>query len=87
VLLPWLLLAAPVVAGILFWGTWAAVVVCAVVALAQVQSFRQTERFSSRVWRAVGRGTKGRQARAAEVVYLLTAAAGVGLLVVALLVG
>ena len=81
---PWLLLAAPVVAALLFWGTWAAVIVCAVVAVAELQSFRRTERFSSRVWRAVGAGTKGRQARAAEVVYLLTAAAGVLLLVVAI---
>ena len=69
-ILPWVLLAAPVVAAILFWGTWAAVAVCAVVAVAELQSFRQTERFSSRVWRAVGKGTKGRQARVAEVVHL-----------------
>ena len=84
-LLPWILLAAPVVAAILFIGAWVAFAVCVVVALAELQSFRQTERFSSRVWRAVGKGTKGRQARGAEVVYLLSAVAGVLLLVVALL--
>ncbi len=83
-LLPWLLLAAPVVATVLFWGSWPAFVVSVVVALAELQALRQTERFSSRVWRAIGRGTKGRQARAADVVYLLTAVAGVLLLLVAL---
>jgi hypothetical protein len=85
VVLPWLLLAAPVVAAVLFIGSWVAFAVCLVVALAELQSFRQTERFSSRVWRAVGKGTKGRQARGAEVVYLLSAVAGVLLLVIALL--
>ena len=83
--LPWLLLAAPVVAAVLFIGSWVAFAVCVVVALAELQSFRQTERFSSRVWRAVGKGTKGRQARGAEVVYLLSALAGVLLLVIAVL--
>ena len=73
------------VAALLFWGNWAAVAVCALVALVELQAFRQTERFGSRVWRAVGKGTKGRQARAAEVVYLLTTGAGVLLLVVAVL--
>ena len=83
-LLPWLLLAAPVVAAALFWGEWLAFAVCVAVALAELQALRQTERFSSRVWRTVGRGTKGRQARAADGVYLLVAVAGVLLLVVAL---
>jgi len=83
VILPWLLLAAPVVAALLFVGQWAAFAVCALVALAELQSFRQTERFSSRVWRAVGKGAPGRRARTAEVVYLLTAVAGVILLAVA----
>ena len=82
--LPWLLLAAPVVAAALFWGRWAAVAVCLVVALVELQAFRTTERFGSRVWRAVGKGTKGRQARGAEVVYLLTAVAGVILLLLGL---
>jgi hypothetical protein len=85
VIVPWILLAAPVVAAVLFVPQWVAVGLCAVVAIAEVQSFRQTERFSSRVWRAVGKGRQGRSARVAEVVYLLTAVAGVLLLVVALL--
>jgi hypothetical protein len=84
VLIPWLLLAAPVVAAVVFLGQWVAVALCLVVAVVELQAFRQTERFSSRVWRAVGRGQQGRNARAAEVVYLLTAVAGVLLLVVAL---
>ena len=83
-ILPWLLLAAPAVAAALFWGEWPAFAVSVAVALAELQALRQTERFSARVWRAVGRGTKGRQARAADVVYLMTAVAGVLLLVVAL---
>ena len=80
-----MLLAAPVMAAVLFWGSWAAVAICVLVALVELQSFRTTERFGSRVWRTVGKGTKGRQARAAEVVYLLTAVAGFLLLLVALL--
>ena len=83
-LLPWLLLAAPVVAALLFIGQWVAFALCVVVALAELRSFRRTEQFSARVWRAVGRGSKSRDARAAEVVYLLTAAAGFVLLLVAL---
>jgi hypothetical protein len=80
-----LLLAAPVMAAVLFWGSWAAVAICVLVALVELQSFRTTERLGSRVWRAVGKGAKSRQARAAEVVYLLTAVAGFLLLIAALL--
>jgi hypothetical protein len=82
VLVPLLLLAAPLVAAALAWGSWGAFAVCLLIALVQYQSLRHTEQFSTRIWRTVGKGRRGRQARAAEVAYLLSAAAGVIVLVV-----
>ncbi len=86
-LVPVLLLAAPIVAAALAWGRWPALVVALLIALVQFQALRQTEQFSTRIWRTVGKGRRGRQARAAEVVYLLSAVAGVLILVVVILTG
>ena len=82
-LAPWLLLAAPVLAAILFWGSWAWVAVAGAIAIVQFLAFRRTERFSARVWRTVGRGRRSREARAADTVYLLTVIAGLFVLGVA----
>jgi hypothetical protein len=81
----WLLLAAPVVAAALFWGSWAWFAVAVVIAVVQFLAFRRTEQFSARIWRAVGHGHRSRTARGAETLYLLCAGAGVVLLVVSLL--
>ncbi len=84
-LTPWLLLAAPVIAAALFWGTWAGVALAAAIAVVQFLSFRRTERFSSRVWRAVGHGRRSREARAADGLYLVSVVAGLAVLVVAVI--
>ena len=84
-LVPLLLLAAPLVAAALAWGRWGAFAVCLLIALVEYQSLRHTEQFSTRIWRTIGKGAKGRQARAAEVVYLLSAVAGVLALIVVVL--
>lgn len=84
-LTPWLLLAAPLVAAVLWWGQWAWFAVAVVVAAVEYLAFRQTERFSSRVWRTVGVGHRSRKARTADGLYLLTVVAGLVLLGAALL--
>jgi len=82
-LTPWILLAAPVVAAVLFWGMWAAVAVAAAIAAVQFLSFRRTERFTARVWRTVGRGRRSREARAADGLYLVSVVAGLAVLALA----
>lgn len=84
-LTPWLLLAAPVIAAVVFWGAWAGVALAAAIAVVQFLSFRHTERFSSRVWRTVGHGRRSREARAAGGLYLVSVVAGLAVLVVAVL--
>ena len=84
-LVPLVLLAAPVVAAGLFWGRWAGFAAAVLVAAVQLQALRQTEQFSDRIWRVVGRGRRARRARGADALYVASAVAGVVLLVVALL--
>jgi hypothetical protein len=84
-LAPWLLLAAPVVAAVLLWGTWGWFAGAGAIAVVQYLSFRRTQRFSDRVWRTVGRGRRSREARAADSVYLLSVIAGIVVLVVAVI--
>jgi hypothetical protein len=60
-------------------------VVAVVVAVVQFLSFRRTEQFSARIWRAVGHGRRSQTARGAETLYLLSAGAGLVLLGIALL--
>ncbi len=82
-LTPWILLAAPVVAAVLFWGMWAAVAVAAAIAAVQFLSFRRTERFTARVWRTVGHGRRSREARAVDGLYLVSVVAGLAVLALA----
>ncbi len=82
-LAPWILLAAPVVAAVLFWGTWAAVAVAVAIAVVQFLSFRRTERFTARVWRTVGHGRRSQEARAADGIYLVSVVAGLVALAIA----
>jgi hypothetical protein len=85
VLTAWLLLAAPVIAAILFWGSWGWFGLAVVVAALEYLAFRRTERFSARVWRTLGIGKRNRRARMNEGFYLLTVIAGFALLVVGLI--
>jgi hypothetical protein len=85
VIIVYLLLGAPVVAAVLFWGSWGWVAVAAAVALGEYAALQRSQRFSARVWRSVRVGRRSSRERTTESVYVVTAAAGVGLLVVALL--
>lgn len=84
-IMPWVLLAAPVLAAALWWGSWVWCAVAVVVAVVEYLALRQTERFSSRVWRTVGSGQRSRKARTSDGVYLVTVVAGLGLFGMALL--
>ena len=81
----YLLLAAPVVAALLFWGDWAWVAVAVVVAAVEYATLQRSQRFSARFWRSVGVTQRSKRERGIEIVYLISAACGVVLLVVSLL--
>lgn len=81
----YLLLAAPVVAALLFWGDWGWVAVAAVTAAVQYAALQRSQRFSARFWRSVGVTQRSRRERGIEIVYVISAAVGVVLLIVSLL--
>ncbi len=85
VIVAFVLLAAPVVAALLFWGSWGWVAAALVVAGVEIATFQRAQRFSARVWRSVGLGRRSRRERGTESVYLISAALGVALLVVSIL--
>ncbi len=76
-----LLLVAPVVAALLFWGAWGWVAVAVVVAAVEYATLQRSQRFSARFWRSVGMTRRSTRERGIEIVYLISAAAGVALLV------
>ena len=84
-LVAYLLLAAPAVAALLFWGSWGWVVAAAVVGAVEYTTLQRSQRFSARVWRTIGMGRRSRRERGAEGAYVVSAAAGVALLVAALI--
>lgn len=77
----YLLLAAPVVAALLFWGAWGWVAAGVVVAAVEYASLQRSQRFSARVWRSVGMTRRGRRERGIEAIYLVSAVTGVALLI------
>jgi hypothetical protein len=79
------LLAAPVVAALLFWGSWGWVGAAVVVAAVEYATLQRSQRLSARFWRSVGVTRRSKQERAVELVYLVSAACGVVILVIALL--
>jgi hypothetical protein len=81
----YLLLAAPVVAGFLFWGSWGWLAAAALVAVVEYATLQRSQRFSARVWRSVGMGQRSKRERGAETVYVISAAVGVALLAWSLL--
>jgi hypothetical protein len=85
VIVAYLLLAAPVVAALLFWGDWAWVAVAVVVAAVEYVALQRSQRFSARFWRSVGVTKRSKQERGIEIVYVLSAAVGVVILIVSLL--
>ena len=81
----YLLLVAPVVAAVLFWGAWGWVALAAMVAVAEYATLQRSQRFSARFWRSVGVTRRGRRERGTEVIYMISAAVGVALLIGSLL--
>jgi hypothetical protein len=81
----YLLLVAPVVAALVFWGAWGWVAVAAVVAVVEYATLRRAQRFSARLWRSVGMTQRSKQERGIEVIYLISAVLGVGLLIASLM--
>jgi hypothetical protein len=80
----YLILAAPIVAAALFWGSWTWVAIAAVVALIELLALQRSQQFSARFWRTIGAGRRSRRERSTERVYVASALAGGALLVAAL---
>jgi len=85
VIVAYLLLAAPVVAALLLWGTWVWVGLAVVVAAVQYVTLRRSQRFSAHFWRSVGVTRRSTRERGIEMVYVVSVAAGVVLLAGSLL--
>jgi TRAP-type C4-dicarboxylate transport system permease small subunit len=85
VIVAYLLLAAPVIAALLLWGSWGWVAAAVVIAAVQYATLVRSQRFSARFWRSVGVTQRSRRERGIEIVYVISAVAGVGILFVALL--
>ncbi len=85
VLVAYLLLAAPVVAALLFWGDWAWVAAAVVVAAVEYATLQRSQRFSARFWRSVGVSRRSTRERGIEILYLISAVLGVALLAWSLL--
>jgi hypothetical protein len=85
VIVAYLLLAAPVVAALLFWGAWGWVAVAVVTAAVEYATLQRSQRISARFWRSVGVTQRSTRERGIEMLYLVSAAGGVVLLVVSLL--
>jgi predicted PurR-regulated permease PerM len=68
----------------LFWGSWAWMVVAAVVAVVEFVALRRSERFSARLWRSVPAGRRHRREQGTETIYVVSAIAGAVLFVIAL---
>jgi hypothetical protein len=85
VIVVYLVLAAPVAATVLFWGSWGWFAAASLVAVVEYATMRRSQRFSARLWRSVGVGRRSSHERATESVYAGAALAGVVLLAVAVL--
>jgi hypothetical protein len=73
------LLVVAVAAVALWWGTWAVVVVAAAVAIVEYLALQRTERFSTRLGRIAPSRRRRRREQWLDVVYAVTAVAGVAL--------
>ena len=81
----YLLLAAPVVAAVLFWDSWGWFAAAVVVAVIEYITMRRSQRFLARVWRSIRVGRLSSRERTTESIYIVTVVAGVALLVAAVL--
>jgi hypothetical protein len=85
VIVVYLVLAAPVVATVLFWGSWGWLVAAALVAVVEYATQKRSMRFSARLWRSIGVGRRSTRERVTESVYVVAAVAGIVLLAVAVI--
>jgi len=83
-LLIYLLLAAPIIAAALWWGSWTWVAVALVVAVVEFGALRRSERFSARLRRTIGMRRRRNRERVIESAYVIAASCGVLLAVGAL---
>jgi hypothetical protein len=83
VILALVVLAAPVLAAVLFWGSWGWLVAATAVAVVEYTTMRRSQRFSARLWRSIRVGRRSKHERAAEGLYAVSAVTGVVLLAVA----
>ena len=83
VIVVYLVLAAPVVAAVLFWGSWGWLAAAAVVGVVEYATPRRSQRFLARLWRSVGVGRRSSHERATERIYVVAAVAGIVLLAAA----
>ena len=84
-IIAYVLLAAPIASAALFWGSWGWVAAAAAVAVAEYATLQRSQRFSARVWRSIRVGSRSSRERSTETLYVITAVAGVALLVMAVL--
>ena len=83
VIVAYLLLAAPVVAVALFWGSWGWVAAAAAVAVIEYATLHRSQQFASRIWRSLRMGRRSSRERNTETLYVISAIAGVALLAIA----
>ena len=81
----YILLAAPIVAAYLLWGSWGWVAAAAVVTVIEYSTLRRSQRLSAHFWRSIGIGRRSRRERGMDAAYVISAAAGVALLAAAIL--
>ena len=81
----YVLLAAPVLAAVFFWGAWGWFTAAVVVAGLEYVTLRHSQQFSARLWRSVGMTARGRRERGIETVHVISALGGVALLIRSLL--
>jgi hypothetical protein len=82
----YVLVAAPVAAVALFWGSWGWAATAAAVAVVEYATLRRSQRFSARVRRSAPIGRRRSRERAIETLYVITALAGVALFVLAVVI-
>jgi hypothetical protein len=83
VIVVFIVLAAPILAAALFWGSWGWMVAALAVAVIEYTTVRRSQRFSARLWRSLRFGRRSSRERTAETIYAVSAVAGVVLLIVA----
>lgn len=83
VIVAYLLLAAPVVAVALFWGSWGWVAAAAAVAVIEYVTLHRSQQFAARIWRSLRMGRRSSREQNTETLYVISAIAGVALLAIA----